>query len=386
MALLVGALALVAAACSDDGNDSTGGDDEPADEQSVDAVDASADFAYPDPDFVTADPASKDVDPEAIQALSDLAAAHDSHCLVVTRDGELVHEEYWGDWDETSQGELFSATKSFTSALFGIAQDQGLLDISEPASTYLTEWQGTDSEDVTIRNLLSNDSGREWDFTTDYLDMAAQAEDKTALSVGLGQELEPGTEWEYNNAAIQTLDAVFEGATGEDLAAFAEENLFGPLGMSSSEMGHDASGNTITFFNMKSSCLDLARFGNLFLRDGEWADGEQIVSAEWVEESTTPSTDLNSGYGYLWWLNVEGDWVEPSSPTDKPSGSGIRIDGVSEDVFMASGLAGQRVNVYPSKGLVVTRIGPGNLSDSEESTADDFSYEITRRGEALVAG
>ncbi len=377
--MLVG-LAMVAASCNSGSDDtsSTSGD---APSEATDATPV----VYPDPDWNEVTPEEGGVDPAVLQEMADLAEAGGSNCLVVTHDGELVGEWYWNGTDVTTSGELFSATKSVTSALVGIASDRGELDIDEPASKYITEWQGTDSEDVTIRNLLSNDSGREWSFVTDYVEMAAKAPDKTQFSIDLGQQFEPGTEWEYNNAAIQTLDAVLEEATGMDPGEYAQQYLFGPTGMAA-EYGHDAAGNAITFFNVTTTCRDLAKFGYLWMRDGEWADGEQVVSADYVRESVTPSTDLNSAYGFLFWLNAPGHWVEPSGPQGKAEGDGVRNPDVPEDVFRASGLGGQVSVVYPSSGVVFSRMGPSDQQDAGAIPADDFMPALEALGADLTDG
>ena len=87
-----------------------------------------------------------------------------------------------------------------------------MLDINEPASKYITEWQGTPSESVTIRDLLANASGRFWSLNSDYNELI-RAPDKTAYAIGLAQQAPPETTWNYNNSAIQTLDAVIKRAT-----------------------------------------------------------------------------------------------------------------------------------------------------------------------------
>lgn len=159
---------------------------------------------------------------------------------------------------------------------------------------------------MTIRNLLANDSGREWSPESDY-DRLVYARDRTAYAVGLSQEHPPGQVWAYNNAAIQTLDRVLRAATGEDPADFARERLFEPLGMADTMLTADASGrSTGMAFGMESTCPDLARFGLLFEQDGRW-DGEQVVPAAWVREATGRSSqNLNSAYGLLWWINRAG--------------------------------------------------------------------------------
>jgi len=329
-------------ACGDDGGE--GGTRNGAEE-----------IVYPDPDWAVEAPEAHDLDSILLEEAADFAAEHASNCLVVTRNGVIVGEWYWNDWGATTEQNVFSVTKSITNALVGIAQERGELDVTERASGYISEWVGTASEDVTIQNLISNDSGRHWDFITDYLRMAILARDKTSVAVGLGQQYDPGTEWKYNNSAIQTLEPVLNLATGMDVADYADEVLFAPLGMAS-RYGRDAVGNPMTFAGAECSCRDLARFGYLYLRRGRWSGGRQIVPEDWVEASIQPSTSLNSAYGYMWWLNREGRWVAPSVP-DHKTGEGKPMKTLPENVFGANGAFNQIILVDPDTDVVFTRIG-----------------------------
>ncbi|MCA9688478.1 MAG: serine hydrolase [Myxococcales bacterium] len=308
---------------------------------------------YPVPDWDVVPPEDEGFDPDALEEAALLAAEHDSNCLVITRRGVIVGEWYWGGWDQDTQGLVFSVTKSFTSAVFGIAQARGELDIEEPAANFIDEWVGTGSEAVLVRDLLSNDSGRHWDFTGDYVTMTF-SEDRTQYAVDLAQQHPPGTWWEYNNAAIQTLERVFKVATAIDLGAYGNAHLLDPLGMEAS-FGYDGAGNTLTYADLVSSCRDLARFGYLYLRGGRWADGVQLVPEAWVTASTTPSTTLNDAYGYLWWLNRDGHFVKPSTPLRK-EGDGLLIPEAPAGAFTAQGLKAQLVAVEPETEIVFTRI------------------------------
>jgi CubicO group peptidase (beta-lactamase class C family) len=305
---------------------------------------------WPAPDWQVVDPTDAGVDDQVLDELAGLAEAGGSDCFVVTRDGQIVGEWYWNGTGPDSERETFSVTKSVTATLVGIAQDQGHLDIDQPVSDFVHEWVGTASEGVTIRNLLSNDSGRFQTAESDYLQMAMREPDKTAYAIGLGQEHEIGTVWVYNNAAIQVLEAVLERATGVEVRDYAREHLFEPIGMAST-ISTDLAGNTLTFMGAQMSCRDMARFGLMHLRDGEWA-GTQIVGSEWVAEATQPSTELNRGYGYLWWL--VGSGVDEGVPTAPGQGEVP----VGSDSYAALGLGGQFIAVIPEHDLVVTRLGP----------------------------
>lgn len=354
------ALAVLATAC-------TSSDDDPgaaaADDATGPATAApSHEWRYPAQEWDRVAAADAGFDQTELDQVAAQAEAAGSSCLVVTRDGVLVDERYWGGADAETPREAFSVTKSVTSTLVGIAQDRGALDVDDSASGHIPEWQGTTAEAVTVEDLLSNDSGRHWDAATDYRDMAIGAQDKTAFAIGLAQDVAPGEVWAYNNAAIQTLSAVLEGATGQAPADFADDVLFEPIGMAHSHLGTDAAGNTLTFMGLQTTCLDLARFGYLMLRDGAW-DDEQVVSSDFVEAATgTPSTPLNAAYGYLWWLNHEGPISSPLAATtgagDGTTREGRLAPGVPADAFWALGFHNQIVAVVPSEGVVAVRMGP----------------------------
>lgn len=206
-------------------------------------------------------------------------------CMVVLRNGQLVNEWYWGGTNASTQHEAFSVTKSVAATLIGIAQDKGLLTIDQPASDFIREWKGTPSEAVTIRQLLSNTSGRYWDFSTDYRQMAFISPDKSAFAVGLSQQSEPGTTWVYNNSAVQTLEVVLERAIEGSVVDFATDNLFEPIG-SAAYLSTDIAGNAGLFAGMHTSCRDLANFAELYLESGTW-NGQVVVSSAFFSRCNT---------------------------------------------------------------------------------------------------
>lgn len=313
---------------------------------------------YPGDRWESVTPAAAGFDEAALEQLAEEARRGGSSCLVVTRDGAVVREHHWKG-DEHTPHEGYSVTKSVTSVLVGIAQDDGKLDLDDRAADYIPQWRGTPAEAVTIRNLLSNDSGRYWSLVTDYQEMATDAADKTAFAIGLNQTTAPGKVWAYNNSAIQTLSAVLKTATGEDVDKYARSRLFDPLGMKDSWLSKDRSGGVMTFSGLQSTCLDLARFGYLMLRDGMWK-GKQIVSSDYVKESTRKSsTSLNAAYGLLWWVNQEGPVASTDYATSAgaPAPHGQLVPDAPPDTFWAHGLHEQIVAVIPAKGVVAVRMG-----------------------------
>jgi len=314
---------------------------------------------FPETEWQVVEAEQEGFDPEVLKDVADWVESKNSSCFVVTRHGVIVGEWYWNDWDKSSVDETFSITKSFTSALVGIAQGRGDLNVDESASKYIEQWKGTESEAVTIKNLISNDSGRYWDYESEYIKSTGIA-DVTGHAIELPeiehpQQHIPGEFWQYNNTAIQTLERVLKQATGTDVIAFAEEHLLQPIGINAT-LARDQAGNPLVISGLHASCRDLARFGYLYMMQGRWSDGKQVVPQQWVRDSLKPSTDLNSAYGYLWWLNQPGDWVCFSAP-ERVTGSGNYFGDVPEDVFAAMGMFSQLIVVVPSEGIVLTRLG-----------------------------
>lgn len=320
----------------------------------------SGDAVYPGEAWEAEPAASLGFDEAKLETIAADAKAGGSDCLMVIRHGKVAGEWYWAGTDEDSTREVFSVTKSITATLVGIAQDEGDLAVTDPASKYLPEWKGTDSAEVTVQNLVSNDSGRQWSLALDYSDMI-QAPDRSQFAIDLGQDAPPGQSWAYNNSAIQTLSEVLQAATGTEPSAYAEDHLFEPIGMSNSKMTTDNAGNTLTFMGLQSNCSDLARFGLLALHEGAW-DGEQVVSKKWMHAATRKSSqDLNEGYGYLWWLNRKGRIASASQATevggDGGTSQGQMVEGAPEEMFWALGLGDQVVQVDPGTDTVVVRVG-----------------------------
>ncbi len=311
-------------------------------------------------------------------ALDGRLASARSTCFAVIKDGTLVHEAYWGGTGARTTRAAYSITKSVAAVLVGIAADEGKLTLDDKAADYIPQWQDTAADKVTIRDLLSNTSGRHWDLVTDYSQMVARAPDKTAFSIALGQDAKPGTKWDYNNSAVQTLEAVLQEATGEDVAAYAKKRLFDPLGLRDTSWAHDTAGNTTTYSGITSSCHDLARIGYLMMRSGAWK-GTQIVSDSFVAEATNESSSpLNAAYGLLWWVNKPGRVVTIERAAgfarDSAPYVGQLAPGVPDDAFWALGYGNQYVAVVPSEGVVAVRMG------ARPATAELLTYRAFTAG------
>ncbi len=269
---------------------------------------------------------------------------HGSRAVTVIRNGYLVAEHYGHGWDAATRQQAFSVSKSFTSCLLGMLMDDGVIaGVEEPAADFIPRWDDPQHGAVTIGHLLSMDSGLQYNLLTDPLLIASRNQNKYA--VGLPMEHAPGTKWVYHNAACQVPSEIILNATGRQTAGFAAQRLAAVIGMPTTTWDSDRAGNTLTYMGIVAPARELAKFGYLFLRQGQW-DGQQVVSAAYVARATQPSQALNPFYGYLWWLNT----------------AGLAMPDVPADAYAAMGFEEKRIYVVPSLDLVAVRLGEPNRS------------------------
>lgn len=307
-----------------------------------------------------ATPSSLGLRARAIRRGAAEARRLDSTCFAVVRDGRLAGEWSWR-LPRDEPREVFSITKSVTSTLVGIAVRDGDLRLDDPVSTYVPQWRGTPSESVTVRYLLSNDSGRYWSMRSDYADLLA-ARSRTRYAVSLPQQHAPGSAWAYNNAAIQVLEPVLERATGMPVARFARKRLFEPLGMTRTSFITDRADDAAVFYGLRTTCLDIARLGRLHLGGGK-VGGRRLLDRSYVRRAVGRSSTVhNAAYGYLWWLNRPGalrgatDAVDAQGQPLRPV-SGQLAPSAPEEVFAALGFGGQVLLVDPTTRTMVVRLG-----------------------------
>lgn len=268
--------------------------------------------------------------------------------VVVIRGGALVAEWYAPGRDAESWAASWSMAKSFTSALIGIAIDDGLIpSVAEPMTTYYPEWAGSPRDAITVRDVLQMASGLHWNEEYDpaagpieeseIIQLVLFHPDELEFVAGLEAESEPGTVFNYSSGNTMLLSGVIEQATGMSVAEYADQELFGPIGIDQVEWWQDAAGHTLTYCCLDMTSREFARMGQLFLNDGLWGD-ERIVPAEWIAESLA-SSPAYEGYGYQWWLIGNED------------------DRLPADTYAAQGHDGQFIYVVPSLDLVVVRNG-----------------------------
>lgn len=272
---------------------------------------------WPTDDWLTSSPEEQGMDSQLLENMVDYIQTSniEINSLAIIRHGYLVWEEYFRLRNRRELNGIFSCTKSVTSALVGIAVDQGYIaQIEQPVLDFFPDYTVANlderKEALTIRHLLTMTDGFEW--SSRYMGDPPEQDTKSLMhsrydwvQFMLDQPMshEPGTRFYYNTGASHLLSAIIQEATGMRASEFAREHLFGPLGITHVLWPSDPQGITRGGSTLRMTTRDMAKFGYLYLNGGRW-DGEQIVSLDWVRESSTnhsPTQGLY--YGYQWWLN-----------------------------------------------------------------------------------
>jgi CubicO group peptidase (beta-lactamase class C family) len=231
------------------------------------------------------------------------------YSLLVVRHGYLVFEKYYRDHDRSDEYNVKSITKSVTSALIGIALEQGhLSSLDQRVIEFLPEYATPPIDErkqaITLRHLLTMTSGFAW--TEDDIGAWVSSGDWVKYAMNRPLAHQPGEVFTYDTASSHLLSAVISRATTMSEFQFADAQVFQPLGISARIWPADPQGYTFGGSELHLTSRDLAKFGYLYLNNGFW-DGAQVVPAAWVQESTTERRSKvgffgDEGYGYLWWV------------------------------------------------------------------------------------
>jgi CubicO group peptidase (beta-lactamase class C family) len=312
----VAALVMGLAACG--GGGGTGG-----------LQDYSADARFPQDYWSTATPEEVGLSSEVLAQAGRYAPGIDA--MLVVRHGQLVFERYGPGYDPYTTHIQWCVTKSVISALTGIAIDEGYLgDVDDPVLPYFSDvdiWDhSAQKQAMTIEDLLTMRSGRR--PMNDDLELPTPDE-MGVNSLQGAMSSPPGTVYWYNDGDPAIVASILYRVLGEAPQAYAEEKLFGPLGIEDWQWDADGRGIGIPY-RLHLRPRDMAKFGQLYLQRGAW-NGAQLVPAAWVDRSFTdivPDAEDGWGYGYLW-------WVDPVGGRD------------------ALGMNGQRIIVLPEKDMVI---------------------------------
>jgi CubicO group peptidase (beta-lactamase class C family) len=302
---------------------------------------------------------------EKLKAADAYAKTLQTASYLVVQHGVIVHE--YGDITRPSN--IYSMRKSVLSVLMGMYADRGAVELDKTlADLGIGDTGGLSAaeQQATVRQLLQARSGVYHPAAYETPQMAAQRPPRGSHA--------PGTYWYYNNWDFNALGSVFRKFSGKTVFESLRDDLAGPLQFQDFNYALDTRfvyepASEHPAYVMLLSARDLARIGLLMAREGKWQE-RQLLSAKWAAESTSSYSTVTSrvpfifGYGYLWWVGIEGSMFGADLPGK---------------VFAAHGNYGQRVVVDPSLDLVIVHKFDGREEFPERHFSELLRYIMAAR-------
>jgi len=297
------------------------------------------------------------------EPLKDLLAETKTKAFVVIRNDQIIYESYLNGARRDSLNISWSVAKSVTSALMGIAIDEGKIgSINDAVIRYVPELKSHGFDKLTIRDLLTMSSGiRYYDIEDNIFFLAIAFEEGSRQTYGpdLRQQLlnlvksdyPVGKYFQYNDYNSLLEGLILERVTGGHVSDYLQEKLWKPMGMEYSAawtLDNEKDGFEKVNCALNAGAVDFARFGLLYLHRGFW-NGKRIISEKWISESTEPDpNDKRPWKNYIRWRNAGGFY--------KYHWWGLQFPDGTYD-FMALGVLGQVIYVSPRHNTVVVRFG-----------------------------
>ncbi len=305
--------------------------------------------------WTTGLPEEVGLDSASLAEMFDYVKAHDVpvHSIQIVRHGRLVLDAYFYPFTADMRHDVASVTKSFTSTLLGLALQKGYLqDVRQPVldlfPNRVIRKLDESKRRITLEDLLTMRAGWDCGFEPKEARLfeMRRSPDWLQFMLDLPMVAEPGAQFAYCSGNPHVLSIILSQATGMNAFEFARRELFEPLGISDTVWPADPQGHTHGWGDLQLHPRDMAKIGLLFLQRGRW-EQRQLLAESWITNATNAHVDRTVNrdhYGYGWW--VKG--------ADFPG------------MFEAVGRGGQRINVWPTKELVIVFTGggfePGDLA------------------------
>lgn len=262
--------------------------------------------------------------------------------VCVVRNGQLAFEYHRNGYDADSLVDIRSVTKSVTSTLVGIALERGdLASIDLTVGGLIPDLIPADADpavaEITMRSFLTMTSGLRWDTAGDW-PMLLAAENWVENTLLQPIVAPQGEVFLYNTGGSHLIGVMLATVLDRPLEAYADEVLFGPLGIRRGEWMRSPQGEVNGGSGLQLLPSDTAKLGRLLLDGGQW-NGALLLPADYAADATTeqsPGERITGGnigvpYGFQWWIT----------------------DGTGYDAFFGLGYGGQYVYVVPDLDLVV---------------------------------
>jgi CubicO group peptidase (beta-lactamase class C family) len=164
----------------------------------------------------------------------------------------------------------------------------------------------------------------------------------------------------YSTGDPSLLSGILQQATGMTAYAYAQQKLFGPIGVSGIRWNSDSQGRTTTYAGIQATLREYAKFGYLYLQRGQW-DGAQVVPSAWVDRSTRAMHPCEDWYYYLWHINAPIRLGTQDPNCDSLFCAPTEVANLPPDAYFAEGVSGEFIFIVPSSDLVVVRLASDSL-------------------------
>lgn len=310
-------------------------------------------------------PEEQGMDPRLLTEMEQTMRANDMRSCLILKNGTKIFEYYRSPEMMAELNKINSCTKSILSALVGLALDQGLLpDLHTPISKHfptLARAKDRRKRDITLDHLLAMTAGFRWVEYRKHVSYPAMIRSDDWVKYTLQQPLaaDPGESMVYNSGCSHLLAAILEQASGMRLVDYARRYLFEPLGIAYCRWDEDPQGMNIGGFGLHLTTRDMAKFGQLYLNQGQW-NGQSLLNEAWVKDTTAPlylTYEHIGHYGRHW-------WVSSFAIEDKDGGRSR-----DEPYYFALGYGGQYIIVIPGQQTVVVL-----TNDNHKRNRDYYDY------------
>jgi CubicO group peptidase (beta-lactamase class C family) len=303
--------------------------------------------------------------------LSDLYSylqTKNTKAFIVLKNGKMVIEKYFGTFTADSNWYWASAGKTMTAMLVGIAQQEGLLSISNKTSQYIgpgwTSLPAAKEDLITVRHQLTMTTG---------LDDAVTPDNDCTTAGCLVYKADAGTRWAYHNAPYTLLDKVVENVSGTTYNNYFQQKIRNITGMNG--LWIKTGWNNVFYSTPRS----MARFGLLMLNKGKWDQTAVLNDTSYFNAQVSTSQNLNHSYGYLTWLNGKSSYMLPSLQLVFP---GMLVPNAPADMYSALGKNDQKIYVVPSQKLVVIRMG--DSAGNSQLALSSFDNELWGKLKTII--
>lgn len=260
--------------------------------------------------------------------------------MLIIRNGKIAAEKYYNGGNVSSYQTVRSVSKSFLSALVGIAVNKGILRLDQKMIDFFPEYKSSVTDprikDITIEHLITMKSGIKGDVESYFTFTLSGNWIKTILELQL--DFAPGSKMQYSTAGTHLLSGILSKASGMSTFEFAKKYLFEPVGIVINDWVRDPQGIYFGGNDMFFTTRNMAALGLLYMNNGK-LNNQQIVTEAWVKSSllySGGSTGVwgslsKAGYGYLWWLG--------------------QLAG--QKIFFALGYGGQYIICVPDQNMII---------------------------------